>query len=47
MLLSPVIFPGEGHSPENPCVDGIVAAFLDAPLAKVDASCAKPRLARE
>ncbi|HEY8090922.1 MAG TPA: alpha/beta hydrolase [Polyangiaceae bacterium] len=37
-----VIFPGGGHSLENPCVDAIVASFLDAPLAKVDASCVEP-----
>lgn len=37
-----VIVPGAGHDIEGACVDEIVAAFLDHPLAKVDTRCVKP-----
>jgi pimeloyl-ACP methyl ester carboxylesterase len=37
-----VVVPGEAHAIGGPCVAGIVAAFLETPLAKVDAGCVKP-----
>jgi pimeloyl-ACP methyl ester carboxylesterase len=37
-----VVVPGAGHDVEGACLDGIVAAFLEHPLAKVDTSCVKP-----
>ncbi len=41
-----VIVEGEGHSGVTPCIDGIVAAFFDSPLAKVDSACVKPVVTR-
>ena len=41
-----VIVPGEGHGVGGPCITGIIGAFLDRPLAKVDVSCVKPVVAR-
>jgi hypothetical protein len=41
-----VIVPGAGHDVGGPCTDAIVAAFVDHPLAKVDAGCVKPVVSR-
>jgi len=37
-----VMVPGAGHGVGGPCISGIVAAFLDRPLVKVDTACVKP-----
>lgn len=37
-----VVVPGAGHDVGGACMDQIVAAFLDRPLAKVDTGCVKP-----
>jgi pimeloyl-ACP methyl ester carboxylesterase len=37
-----VLVPGAGHDVGSPCIAGIVAAFLDRPLVKVDTACVKP-----
>jgi pimeloyl-ACP methyl ester carboxylesterase len=41
-----VIVPGAGHDVGGKCADEIVAAFLEHPLAKVDAGCVKPVVTR-